>query len=362
MPLYDGLLEEELKNKVGQDWFAAYDTTQIIGRVDFCVAVPRNDGPELFETESLLWAEAKAGCKKDILESFVQLILTMGRERTFDRHLPPAFLGAFDAERIALLPYNAVLDVFYQNDFNWNVAASDHSTKEFRQLHEMTERQIKDSSLLFRWDEDGDELRQFIRQNFVVGQSTLSKIRITKNNFTAIYQKWRRDVMPTIAVRWEEARRQGVIEADFYLADILSEHNTTLLQRLYVLLRGREYEFARRTDDATLFNSKLTAGFIDDQEAHTAFWLHYERPPRREWWDYIVERRDLLVPQDVRERKGSFFTPRQWVELSQQYLAAELGDDWQQEYYIALARATYSSGSPTSTISMPLLLTKPMST
>jgi len=27
------------------------------------------------------------------------------------------------------------------------------------------------------------------------------------------------------------------------------------------------------------------------------------------------------VPQDVRERKGSFFTPEIWVELSQKYIA-----------------------------------------
>ncbi|MCX7999920.1 MAG: hypothetical protein N3A69_13370, partial [Leptospiraceae bacterium] len=50
--------------------------------------------------------------------------------------------------------------------------------------------------------------------------------------------------------------------------------------------------------------------------------------------DYIVERRDLLVPQDIRERKGSFFTPQIWVELSQKYLALTLGENWQDEYYV----------------------------
>ncbi len=34
-----------------------------------------------------------------------------------------------------------------------------------------------------------------------------------------------------------------------------------------------------------------------------------------------LKRRDLLVPQDIRERKGSFFTPKIWVDLSQKYLA-----------------------------------------
>ena len=78
------LLEEELKNKVAADWFAAYDTTRIIGKVDFCVAIPATE-LGLFEAENALWAEA--GVRKDIHESFVQLILTIGRARTFDgRH------------------------------------------------------------------------------------------------------------------------------------------------------------------------------------------------------------------------------------------------------------------------------------
>lgn len=50
--------------------------------------------------------------------------------------------------------------------------------------------------------------------------------------------------------------------------------------------------------------------------------------------DYIVERRDLLVPHDIRERKGSFFTPQIWVELSQIYLTYVLGENWQDEYYV----------------------------
>jgi hypothetical protein len=41
-----------------------------------------------------------------------------------------------------------------------------------------------------------------------------------------------------------------------------------------------------------------------------------------------------LVPQDIRERKGAFFTPRKWVELSQKYLTDYLGENWQDDYYI----------------------------
>ena len=36
----------------------------------------------------------------------------------------------------------------------------------------------------------------------------------------------------------------------------------------------------------------------------------------------------------VRERTGSFYTPKKWAILSQKYLADVLGEDWQDEYYI----------------------------
>lgn len=332
MPTYGNIQEEELKNKVAHDYFADYDSTQIIGKIDFCIAVPQ-DGAESFETESLLWAEAKAGTKKDIYESFVQLILTIGKARTFDSYLPPAFLGAFDAEKIAFLPYTNIIDVFYQNDFNWNVTPSDHETKEFKQLYGQVKAGIERDVLLYRFGTDDKELHKFIRSNFIAGKSRLSKIRINKNNFTHVYLKWVKEVKPTIAVDWEIAKQEGLIDADFYLADILSEHNISLREKLFVLLRNDRYVYniQRKATGSLVFE---TVEFNDNQVAHAQFWNRYNRPPRREYWDYIVERRDLLVPQDIRERKGSYFTPRQWVELSQQYLADELGEDWQDEYYV----------------------------
>ena len=324
--------EEELKNKVAQDFFQAYDTTPILGNVDFCVAVPSN-GPQLFETEYLMWAEAKKGNKSNIEESFVQLVITIGKAHTFEHHLPPRFLGAFDAEKIAFIPYNNLLEIFHQNDFNWNVTPSDHSTKEFALIHERVKDILSHQILTFNFERDKKELEKFIKNNFIVGKSKLSKIRISKNNFVAIYQKWLLEVKPTINVDWDKAKKSGIIDADFYLADILSEHNVSLKEKLFVLLRESYYELDRKKNDLGLFTSSK-ANFLDEQKAHNQFWNRYSRPPKREYWDYIVERRDLLVPPDVRERKGSFFTPQKWVELSQQYLADELGENWQDEYYI----------------------------
>lgn len=328
---YADIREEELKNKVAHDYFWIYDCTRIIGNVDFCVSMYQSVA-SLFERESLLWAEAKKG-SSDIYKSIVQLVLTIGKARTFDNHLPPVMLGAFDAEKIAFITYNDIQDVFYINDFNWNVAPSNHETKEFQLVYAKVKSSIDQKALLFNFEKDDKDLKRFIKNNFVVGKFGLTKIRIDKNNFVVIYNKWLGTVKSSITVNWDIAKKSGIIDGDFYLADLLSIENESLKEKLYVLLKKDHYELDRKIDELGLFSSRTTT-FNDGQKAHNQFWNKYERPPREEYWDYIVERRDLLVPQDVRERKGSFFTPQMWVELSQKYLTDALGEDWQDEYYI----------------------------
>lgn len=328
---YKNIREEELKHKVAQDYFWLYDCTKIIGNVDFCVCM-HQEQKQASDIESILWAEAKRG-SSDIYKSIVQLILTIGKERTFDKYLPPTFLGAFDGEKIAFIPYNDIHEVFYINDFNWNVAPSNHSTKEFKLVYDKVKKIIESKALLFDFINDDRELKKFIKKNFVVGKFGLNKIKIDKNNFMVIYNKWLKYVKPTIAVKWENAKKIGLIDGDFYLADLLSADNMTLKDKLFVLLKKDHYEMDRGEDEMGL-KTILTVYFTDNQVAHTQFWNKYERPPKEEYWDYIVERRDLLVPQDIRERKGSFFTPEIWVELSQKYLADTLGEDWQDEYYV----------------------------
>lgn len=332
--------EGTIINNVREDYFADYDCRKLIGNIDFSVAIRQEGTYRMDEVEYMLWAEAKQGNKHPIYESFIQLILTIGKERTMDKNMPPKFLGAFDAEKIAFIPYSAVMEVFNQNDFNWNVTPSDHETKEFKQLERMVRAELNktsrdaDNIYVFEFGIDDKELRRFIRGSMVSGRDHILRMRINHNNFKAIYEKWRRDVMPTIHVNWDKVKRNGLIDADFYLADLIAgEDNITLLDKLHVLLDKTHYELDRQADTDGLFSSKQVQ-FRDNMLAHNIFWSKYTRPPKQEYWDRIIERRDLLVPQDIRERKGSYFTPPQWVELSQQYLADVLGENWQDEYYI----------------------------
>ncbi len=150
---YRNLAEEELKLRIAEQFFPTYDCAHRIGKIDFTVAVPmtvgvqhatpcavrtQRDASEIPTTEfqSLLWAEAKRGIVSDIYKPLVQLVLTIGRARTFDTYLPPPFLGVFDAEKIVFLPYKEIMPFFALNDFNWNVTPSDDTTREFGLLYE----------------------------------------------------------------------------------------------------------------------------------------------------------------------------------------------------------------------------------
>ncbi len=331
--IYDlALREEEIKKRISVDFFGEYETVHILGNIDFCVSVPGNLG--LFADEnlqSLLWAESKKGNREDINESFVQLILTIGKEKTNEKYMPPTYLGAFDAEKIAFIEYHKVLHIFSQNDFNWNVTPSNHDSKEFKQLYFLCEKILDEEKTIFKFDSDEKEIKEFIKNNFISGKS--EKIQVTKNNFIAVFNKWREEVMPDIQMNWEQAKKANIFCGDFFLADLINDTTKTLYEKLDVVFSDGKYRFQREIDSLLGTEMSKTTQ-LKTKKNYKAFWNKYERPPKEEHWQWFIERKDLLVPQDVRERKGSFFTPQKWVELSQKYIADVLGEDWQDEYYI----------------------------
>lgn len=330
---YKNIREEELKNKVGADWFKQFDTTEILGNIDFTV-FPKQDN--LFERTPLLWAEAKTG-NFDIPSMFVQLILTIGKARTFDKTLPPAFLGAFDFKKIAFLDYVNVQDIFYLNDFNWNVTPSNHETKEFQLIKERVENILKTKTYIFDYEKDEKDLNTFIKDN-VAKATTKNKIKIDKNNFIPIYLRWIEVIKPIIDVNWDDLKKANIFDSDFYLADLFVDDkntqniddDTTIRENLFVVFQNQGYRIAKE-NVGQIMDYTIS---IRNKDLYLQFWKRYKRPPIKEFQEYIIERKDLLVPQDIRERKGAFFTPRIWVELSQKYLTDYLGENWQDDYFI----------------------------
>ena len=327
--------EEELKNKVAADFFGAYDCTRIVGNIDFCAA-------ERKHAVSLYWAEAK-NHPTDVHRMLAQLVLTINGRAACPHaaaDAPPRFVGCFDNEKIAFVEYHHVLPIFNLNDFNWTQTPSAVDDKTVATIRRAVP---AEKIVVFRFGADDAEIKAFVKRNLVVGDSPALATLIDKNNFIFIYQKWRAEVMPRIDAPWDVLKQKyALYDRDFFLAEMNVDDNGTpevaddhVASDFYITFNATArlpYTVHRKNEDELDFS--LSFGFKDGggMTAYAAFWRLYKRPPRREYWDFIVSRLDLLVPQDVRERKGAFFTPQLWVQLSQHYLALVLGEDWQGEY------------------------------
>ena len=337
-PFYPETLQEEpLKAQVARDFFGDF-YYEPLENVDFTLK-NKND---TLGIHYLLWAEAKAGSKEDIFESLVQLILTIGVQKIHKKYTIPEFIGAFDCEKIAFAPYHAIKDFLYSGDFNWKkITPSDHTSEAFVKMASLTKDILKEKILIFDYAAKNAELKAFIANSLAKGKH--NPIAIDADNFDACYLKWSVWVLPSINLKsevWKKARKQNIaLEQDFFLADLISKDNVSLKENLRILLQKRqrgELYYRIITKENDLFEKQfdiLEINFIDETK-HADFWKLYERPPAQTFWREIFERRDKITPRDIMERKGAFFTPKEWVKKAQDYLAATLGKGWENEYYI----------------------------
>ncbi|OPG59032.1 hypothetical protein [Helicobacter pylori] len=327
MPLdFSNLNEEPLKSQIKAEFFKDKKFLYSGDKIDFMLSYKHSNA-----TLPILWGEAKRGDFDDLDKAFTQLLLTIGKHR-LTHHTPP-YLCAFNAFKMEFIAFDdTITSFFYKSDIDFSITPSNHNTEGFKHALDMFKAMCKSHKLVFDFKTQSQECKEFIENN--LNSSHLhNKIQIDKNNFFTIYQKWLEIVKPTIDIDWEVAKTKGILDADYYLADLLSDGDKTIIEKLQTILSSSYYKLKRGVNELGKMDF-MEVGFTDGQQAHQEFWSVYERPPQLEFQAFILERRDLLVPSDVRERKGAFFTPKIWVEKSQEYLAKALGQDYQEDYII----------------------------
>ncbi|WRB25753.1 hypothetical protein KVL43_06860 [Helicobacter pylori] len=328
MPLdFSNLNEETLKSQIKAEFFKDKKFLYSGDKIDFMLSYKHPNA-----TLPILWGEAKKGKFDDLDKAFTQLLLTIGKHKFYTHYTPP-YLCAFDAFRMEFIAFDdTITNFFYESGINFSITPSNHNTEGFKHALNMFKAKCKSHKLVFNFKTQSQECKEFIENN-LNSSHLLNKIPIDKNNFFTIYQKWFEAVKPTIDIDWEVAKTKGILDADYYLADLFSDGDKTIIEKLQTILSSSYYKLKRGVNELGKIDF-MEVDFTDGQQAHKEFWSIYERPPKLEFQAFILERRDLLVPSDVRERKGAFFTPRIWVEKSQEYLAKALGQDYQEDYII----------------------------
>jgi hypothetical protein len=280
--------EETFKAAVFRDFFNSpqYAYEPNIDNIDFVITEAKTLKGNIWKRH-YLWAESKKG-SADIHSMLTQLILTIKKTYEKGEHLPPPYIGCFDAFNICFVPFHDILPIFNDSDVNWNITPSNHTTSDFLKIKTKIEKLSKKNIVVFNFDTDKKEITDFINNNLVAGNIT-SKFQINKNNFVIIYSKWLVNVKKTIGIDWAAVKKIGIIDGDFFLADLLSKDNYTLKDKLFVVLFNNQYKFEKKFDDAG-FSLYKEVGFNDNQKTHKTFWDKYERPPLEEYWDYIIKR------------------------------------------------------------------------
>ena len=325
--------EAELKQDIWLEYFKKFKYKPDWRGVDFVLD---------YQGGHILWAEAKKE-PTDINLMFAQLIFTI---YNVQKEYPnPYYLAVFDSEKIAFIPYTEFETLFDEMrfaDFNWNVTPSNRNTKEFKEISSRIKSAIEKNNILFHqenlhdfkelvfyFDKDKKDLKDWINNNLLSEEAT-GPIKITDGNFNKVYNVWLEEVKSTIQIDWEAIRRDwGLLDSDFYLADLFSVDDRTIEEKLYILLKSDHYNIQKINKVAAqygMLDEGFKVSFSDNQLSHNRFWHRYKRPPEEEYWDLIIRRRDLLVPTDIRERLGAFFTPPMWVSLAQQYMSDSWGD------------------------------------
>ncbi|MGN8484758.1 hypothetical protein ACR9MQ_07105 [Helicobacter pylori] len=327
---WSNLNEEPLKSQIKAEFFKDKKFLYSGDKIDFMLSYQHTNA-----TLPVLWGEAKKGDFDDLDKAFTQLLLTIGKHKFYTHHTPP-YLCAFNAFRMEFIAFNdTITSFFYKSDIDFSIPPSNHNTEGFKHALDAFKAMCKSHKLVFDFKTQSQECKEFIK-NHLNSSHLHNKIQIDKNNFFTIYQKWLEIVKPTIKIDWELAKAEGILDADYYLADLLSDGDKTIIEKLRTILKSSHYElkWGSNTLNKLGLEGITKVGFTDNQQAHQEFWSVYERPPQLEFQASILERRDLLVPSDVRERKGAYFTPKIWVEKSQEYLAKALGQDYQEDYII----------------------------
>jgi hypothetical protein len=143
---------------------------------------------------------------------------------------------------------------------------------------------------------------------------------ITPDNLKQVFDKW-------VAMVGREI--VGVSEEDYallFFADIMHDGTVSTHANLPAELMHK--------NGAPVFSLKGKNFDLGNKEGYRQFWAIYHRPPKSEYRDYLLERRDSLIPIDERSFKGAYYTPLHVVDKAYDKLTETLGPNWQKDHIV----------------------------
>lgn len=260
-----------------------------------------------------IWFEAKDTGRHSCYAMFTQLLHYVQQALNKGERVPP-FLAVIDTEKAAIMRSADVLPFLAKKTIKWGKSASQYPQEAF----DAVSAYIGTYFVQFRIESDGEEFIQTVKA--AVSSGEIIRTAITPDNLKQVFDKW---------VEMIGREVEGVSEDDYallFFADIMHDGTMATHQDLPAELLHKNGKPA--------FQLRRHVYELHSTTGYQKFWAIYHRPPDQQYRNYLLERRDSLIPLDERGFKGAFYTPLHVVDRAYELLHRTLGKKWQQDYLV----------------------------
>ena len=260
-----------------------------------------------------IWFEAKDTGRNSSYAMFTQLLHYVQVALNAGEALPP-FLAVIDTEKAAIMKTADVLPFLAKKTVKWGKSASQYTQEALDTISAHIGAHFVSFKISTHEDEFVATVKAAIRSGDII------RTQITPDNLKQVFDKWVAMIGREIA---------GVAEEDYallFFADIMHDGTVSTHANLPAELLHK--------NGAPVFSLGGKMYELGNKEGYRQFWAIYHKPPKSEYRNYLLERRDNLIPVDERSFKGAYYTPLHVVDKAYDKLTETLGKNWQREYIV----------------------------
>ena len=260
-----------------------------------------------------IWFEAKDTGRYSTYAMFTQLMHYVQDALNKGQYIPP-FLCVIDTHKAAIMKTADVLPFLEKKTIKWGKSASGYT----QEALDAVSAYIGTYFVSFKIETHEEEFIFTIKN--AIKNGDIIRTQITPDNLKQVFDKW---------VLMIGREINGVAEENYallFFADIMSDGTVSTHENLPAELLHK--------NNAPVFSLGGKNYELGNKDGYRQFWAIYHRPPKAEYRNYLLERRDSLIPLDERSFKGAFYTPLAVVDKAYDKLTETLGNNWQKEYIV----------------------------
>ena len=260
-----------------------------------------------------IWFEAKDTGKNSSYAMFTQLLHYVQDALNKGDVVPP-LLAVIDTEKAALMKSADVLPFLKKKTVKWGQSASQYTPEALAEISAYIGAHFVSFKILTHEDEFISTVKAAIKSGDII------RTPITPDNLKQVFDKW---------VAMIGCEIVGISKENYallFFADIMHDGTVSTHANLPAELLHK--------NGSPVFSLAGKIYELGNKEGYRRFWAIYHKPPKAEYRDYLLERRDSLIPLDERSFKGAYYTPLAVVDKAYDTLAATLGKNWQKDYIV----------------------------